>query len=314
MDTTGSDVERHYGRGQILQSIMRALRDMQKDMSTLSPVDLARGDEFHTRGRAATIDLARRAALTPGLKVLDSGGGLGGSARYLVSEHGCQVTGIDVTKAYVEAASALAELVGMTHLVAFHQASALDRPFPDGSFAGVWTEHVQMNIADKRAFYGQIARGLTPRGRLLFHDVFQGPGGALHSPVPWAEDASISVLEPPETVRNILAGLGFSVLDWEDKRQMSREWFVTRLAALDASGPSPLGSHLLMGETARHKLENNVRHLSERRSVVVQGVVEKASGRHGPAMMPSDRGLGPHHTRHRTEASRGSGPAGERAR
>jgi len=51
---------------------------------------------------------------------------------------------------------------------------------------------VQMNIADKRAFYGQIARVLGPRGRLLFHDVFQGPGGALHYPVPWAEDASIS--------------------------------------------------------------------------------------------------------------------------
>jgi hypothetical protein len=31
-----------------------------------------------------------------------------------------------------------------------------------------------------------------------------------------------------------------------------------------------------MGETARDKLENNVRNLSERRSVVVQGVVEKA--------------------------------------
>jgi hypothetical protein len=41
---------------------------------------------------------------------------------------------------------------------------------------------VQMNIADKRTFYGQIARGLTPRGRLLFHEVFQGPGGALHYP------------------------------------------------------------------------------------------------------------------------------------
>lgn len=276
MDTTCSDVERHYGRGQILQSIMRALREMQKDISTLSPVDLALVDAFHTRGRAATIDLARRAALTPGLKVLDIGCGLGGSARYLVSEHGCQVTGIDLTKEYVDAASAIAELVGMKNLVAFHQASALDLPFPDGSFDVVWTEHVQMNIADKRAFYGQIARVLTPRGRLLFHDVFQGPGGALHYPVPWAEDASISFLETPETVRNILEGLGFSVLDWEDKSQMSREWFVTRIAALDASGPSPLGSHLLMGETARHKLENNVRNLSERRSVVVQGVVEKA--------------------------------------
>jgi hypothetical protein len=59
VDTTCSDVERHYGRGQILQSIMRALRDMQKDISTLSPVDLALVDEFHTRGRAATIAVPR---------------------------------------------------------------------------------------------------------------------------------------------------------------------------------------------------------------------------------------------------------------
>lgn len=275
MDIDCNDVERHYGRGQIFESIMRALRDMRKDVSKLSPADLALVDEFHTRGRAATIELARRAALTPGLKVLDVGCGLGGSARYLASEHGCRVTGIDLTKEYVDAANALAELVGMKDIVTFHQASALELPFPDGSFDAVWTQHVQMNIADKRAFYGQIARVLGPRGRLLFHDVFQGPGGALHYPVPWAEDASISFLETPETVRKILEGLGFSVLDWDDKSQMSREWFVTRLAALDVSGPPPLGSHLLMGVTARVKLENNVRNLSEQRSVVVQGVVEK---------------------------------------
>jgi hypothetical protein len=108
------------------------------------------------------------------------------------------------------------------------------------------------------------------------HDVFQGPGGALHYPVPWAEDASISFLETPERVRNILEGLGFSVPDWDDKSQMSREWFVTRIAALDASGPPPLGSHLLMGATSRLKLENNARNLSEQRSVVVQGVLQKA--------------------------------------
>jgi ubiquinone/menaquinone biosynthesis C-methylase UbiE len=249
---------------------------MRQDVSTLAPADLALVDEFHTRGRAATIELAGRAALTPGLKVLDVGCGLGGSARYLASEHGCRVTGIDLTKEYVDAATAPAALVGMQDLVTFHQASALDLPFPDGSFGAVWTQHVQMNIADKRAFYGQIARVLAPRGHLLFHDVFQGPGGTLHYPVPWAEDASISWLETPETVRQILESLGFSVLEWEDTSQLSREWFATRLAAFDVSGPPPLGSHLLMGATARVKLENNARNLSGQRSVVVQGVPEKA--------------------------------------
>ena len=249
---------------------------MRQDVSTLAPADLALVDEFHTRGRAATIELAGRAALTPGLKVLDVGCGLGGSARYLASEHGCRVTGIDLTKEYVDAATSLAALVGMQDLVTFHQASALDLPFPDGSFDAVWTQHVQMNIADKRAFCGQIARVLAPRGHLLFHDVFQGPGGTLHYPVPWAEDASISCLENPATVRQILESLGFSVLEWDDMSQLSREWFGTRLAALDISGPPPWGSHLLMGVTARVKLENNARNLSEQRSVVVQGVLENA--------------------------------------
>jgi hypothetical protein len=180
------------------------------------------------------------------------------------------------TKEYVDAAHALAALVGMQDLVTFHQASALALLFADGSSDAVWTQHVQMNIADKRAFYGQIARVLAPRDRLLFHDVFQGPGGALHYPVPWAEDPSISCLETPQTVRQILEGLGFSVLEWDDRSQVSRESFLTHLAALDASGPPPLGSHLLMGGTTRLKLENNARNLGEQRSVVVQGVLEKA--------------------------------------
>ena len=276
MDIAGNHVERHYGRGDILESIMRALRDMRKDVSKLAPADLALVDEFHTRGRTATIELAKRAALTPGLKVLDVGCGLGGSARYLASEHGCRVTGIDLTKEYVDAANALAELVKMKDVVTFHQASALDLPFTDGSFDAVWTEHVQMNIADKRAFYGHIARVLTPHGRLLFHDVFQGPGGALHYPVPWAEDPSISFLETPETVRKILEALGFTVREWDDRSEVSREAFLARIAALDASGPEPLGSHLLMGRTTRLKLENNARNLGEQRSVVVQGLLEKA--------------------------------------
>ena len=121
--------------------------------------------------------------MTPGLKVLDVGSGLGGSARYLAGEHGCRVTGIDLTKEYVDVANALAELVGMKNLVTFRQASALDLPFADGSFDVVWTQHVQMNIADKRAFYSQIARVLAPRGRLLFHDIFQGPG--VFSTIPY---------------------------------------------------------------------------------------------------------------------------------
>ncbi len=276
MGSAQNSVENHYGRGDILNSILRALREMGKDVTKLAPADLAPVDEFHIRGREATVELANRAALKPGLRVLDVGSGLGGSVRYLASEHHVQATGIDLTKEYVDVACTLADLVGLKDSVAFQQSSALNIPFEDGSFDVVWTEHVQMNIADKRAFYAEIARVLAPHGRLVFHDIFQGNGGPLHFPVPWAEEQTISFLATPEAVRHIIEALGFRIVDWEDKSQQSLEWFVAVVEKLQLSGPLPLGLHLLMGNTAKAKFENNIRNLQEGRFVVFQAVAEKA--------------------------------------
>jgi ubiquinone/menaquinone biosynthesis C-methylase UbiE len=276
MGNARNSVENHYGRGEILDSILCALREMGKDINKLAPTDLAPVDEFHIRGREATVELANRAALKPGLRVLDVGSGLGGSVRYLASEHQVRATGIDLTKEYVDVACALADLVGLRDSVAFHQSSALDMPFNDGYFDVVWTEHAQMNIADKWGFYAEIARVLVPGGRLVFHDIFQGNGGPLHFPVPWAEEHSISFLATPEAVLKILESLGFRILDWEDKSQQSLDWFVSVVEKLKLSGPMPLGLHLLMGNNAKAKFENNIRNLQEGRFVVFQAVAEKA--------------------------------------
>jgi len=275
MTSVLAHIEQHYGRGRILDSILDALRATGKDLARLAPADLAPVDEFHIRGREATIELARRASLTSDLRVLDVGCGLGGSARHLAAEHQCHVTGIDLTPEYVDVADALADLVGLKDRVAFRQASALEMPFDDGSFDVVWTEHVQMNIADKRAFYSEIARVTRPKGLLLFHDIFLGDGGSLHYPVPWAEDASISCLATPGEVRQTLDDLGFVIHDWVDKSEASLDWFMKAIGRLKASGPQPLGLHLLMGNTAKTKFENNIRNLRERRIVVFQALAEK---------------------------------------
>jgi ubiquinone/menaquinone biosynthesis C-methylase UbiE len=272
-------VERHYGRGGILDAILAGLRGLGKDLAHLQPVDLAPVDEFHIRGREATVELADRAGVGPGLRVLDVGSGLGGSLRYLAAERGCSGTGIDLTQEYVEAASSLAELVKLGDAVDFRQGSALEVPFADGSFELVWTEHAQMNIADKRAFYGELARVLVPRGRLVFHDIFQGEGGPVHVPVPWADERSISFLAKPAAVREILEQARLRVVDWEDKTRQSLDWFLAVMDRLEQSGPPSLGFHLLMGSTARVKLENMIRNLQEERIAVVQAVAEKAWGR-----------------------------------
>jgi ubiquinone/menaquinone biosynthesis C-methylase UbiE len=268
-------VETHYERDNLVASILDALRATGKDPARLTPADLAPVDAFHIRGREATVELAARAALAPGLRILDVGCGLGGSARYLATQYGCRVIGIDLTRAYTDAATELAALVGLGDRVEFRQCSALELPFADNAFDIVWTEHVQMNIGDKRAFYRELARVLAPGGRLVFHDVFKGAAGEPHYPVPWAEEASISFLASAQDVRGILEELGLRIEDWEDTSARSLQWFLAVADKAKRAGPSPLGMHLVMGSTTKAKFANLVRNLQEQRVAVAQGVARK---------------------------------------
>lgn len=279
MSHNDATIQRHYGGEEIVSSILAALRASGKDLERLRPADLAPVDEFHVRGREATTELAARAALSPGMRVIDVGCGLGGSARHLAIEHGCHVVGVDLTAEYVEAACELTRLVGLASEVEFRQASALALPFPDASFDVAWTEHVQMNIADKPAFYGELARVLAPGGRLVFHDVFAGPLGAPHYPVPWASGPEISHLATTDEVRKILEDLGLRITDWEDRSERTREWFARTIEKLRATGARPpLGLHILMGPDTPIKFQNLLGNLSEARITVVQAVIERPAG------------------------------------
>ncbi|HEY0857305.1 MAG TPA: methyltransferase domain-containing protein [Albitalea sp.] len=271
--TTIEKVESHYARdADIPLRIAAALREAGKDPAFLAPADLAPVDEFHIRGRDATLELARRVAPRRGERVLDLGCGLGGSARFLAAEHGCAVTGIDLTHAYVAAARELTRWVGLDGGVAFEAADALSLPFDDASFDIVWSEHVQMNIGDKDRLYAEISRVLAPGGRLAFHDFLRGTGEP-DFPVPWADDASISFLVEPQALREALARAGLRLAEWDDRTSLSADWLADRLSQ---PGPPPLGVHLLMGATARTKFDNVLRGLRDGRLRVVQAVALKA--------------------------------------
>lgn len=275
MNEATNRVIANYESGHILTAILTALLATGRDLNNLVAADLAPVDEFHIRGRESTTELAHLAKLERGQRLLDVGCGLGGSVRYLCEEFGIIATGVDLTGEYIDTAVALTDLVGMQNQVSFWQASALELPFEDEVFDVVWTEHVQMNVVDKLAFYGELNRVLRPGGKLVFHDIFQGEGGDVHFPVPWAPGPEISHLVTPESAKETIFQAGFEILQWEDKTAYSNEWFLTMLAKIKDSGPPPLGLHLLLGDEAKSKLGNVQRNLAENRIAVVQAVCVK---------------------------------------
>jgi ubiquinone/menaquinone biosynthesis C-methylase UbiE len=268
-------VEEYYGVGGIMQKIEAGLQQAGKDANSITVDDLALVDEFHTRGRESTLEVAALANLRASDRVLDVGCGLGGTARYLAEQFKCNVAGIDLTQEYISIGKKLTELVGLSERVELRQGSALEIPHADERFDIVWTEHVQMNIADKHRFYSEIARVLKPGGRLLFHDIFRGPGDPPLYPTPWAEAASMSTLATEAEASSIIEQAGLVIDQWRVTVEESIEWFKKMSAQIKADGAPSLSTRLLMGVNAKTKLQNYFRNLSENRVSVALGMAHK---------------------------------------
>ena len=249
-------VARHYAHGSLEQAILEALAAAGKDVNRLSPADLAPVDEFHVGGRPATIAFAGQLGVRSGMRLLDVGCGLGGAARYFAHEHGCHVTGIDLSDEYVAVANALAARVGLADRVSCQQGSALALPFAPGSFDAAYLLHVGMNIENKSGLFAEIRRVLAPSGTLGIYDVMRLGAGDLSYPAPWASSPEASFVADAATYRRLLEAAGFDVLKERNRRDFALEIF-RQMRERGASGrPAPLGLHIVMGDNAAQKVAN----------------------------------------------------------
>lgn len=265
---------RHYDGGQDLIARARdLLRAAGKDLDRLTIDDLVGLDEFHVRGREATLSLATRLALKGGERVLDVGSGIGGPARRLATLAAVDVVGIDLTPAFVDLANAFSRMTGLAARVRFETADALALPFPAASFDVVWTQHVQMNIADKARLCAEMFRVLRPGGRLALYDILQGPGGDVVYPTPWASDPAMSHLVTPASYRATLERAGFVVEAWDDVTEAAAAWAARRYAA--PVPPDAATVAKLLGARNVAGAANIPRNLAERRIALVEAIARR---------------------------------------
>ena len=261
-------IEPAYGTGHARSDIERALAAAGKDLHAMQPSELALLEDFHSLGRLATAALIDLAQVGAGDRVLDAGTGIGGTARLIAAERGARVTAVDLTSEYCDIATWLNDAVGLGDMIEVRTADVTELPFDDASFDVVVSQHVQMNVADKRRLYAEARRVLTPGGRLALWDVTAGSGGPLHFPVPWATSPEQSHLVTPERLAELLREAGFATTHWNELTDTAP----TAMRSFLAGDAPPLGLHVFVPDF-QAKAANLVRNLAEHRTRLIQAVL-----------------------------------------
>ena len=270
-------VASHYTHGSLLGSIRAGVEKLGKTTDTVTVEDLGPVDEFHIGGRIATKDLLDQLDIHADDHVLDVGCGLGGASRFSAKTYNCRVTGIDLTREYVDTGNELCLWVGLDGIIKLEQGDATATPYTDGSFDKAYMMHVGMNIADKQALVAELSRVLKPGGRIGVYDVMKTNDEDLQFPVPWASTADGNAVAPPSEYRQAIKSAGLRIVAERDRRTFATEFFAQLKAKMAGqSGPPPIGLHVVMGPTAAEKVKNMVENIAKGRVSPVEFIAEKA--------------------------------------
>jgi ubiquinone/menaquinone biosynthesis C-methylase UbiE len=219
VDSVVDFYDRHpINEAQVLESA-RTLR--LRAGGPLEPKDLWAWDQDHYGGLGAVETLAQRAAITPGMAVLDICAGLGGPARFLAHRYGVRVTGVDLTHSRCTASARLTALVRLSPLVRLLRADAQILPFRARVFDAAVSQEGLLHVPDKAAVVRECARVLKPGARLAFSDWVARPRLEENERRRLDEWMAAVTLQRIEGYRKLLARAGFTLVEAED---LSAEW------------------------------------------------------------------------------------------
>jgi phosphoethanolamine N-methyltransferase len=148
----------------------------QYQAEAIAKYEAVYGQHFISPGGA---DSARaciaRLGLKPGMRVLDVGCGLGGSAFLMAREHGVSVHGIDVSANMLASARERLRVQRLATQVTFEQGDVLALPATP-CYDVIYSRDVFLHIHDKPRLMALLRGLLFPGGLLFFTDYGRGEG------------------------------------------------------------------------------------------------------------------------------------------
>lgn len=153
-------------------------------------------------------------------RVVDAGCGVGGTGIYLAKNHGCAVSGVNISREQLELAEKKASDAGLDDQVSFAYADCSQHlPFADDSVDVVVNIESAGHYSDRSRFLQEVRRILKPGGRIVAMDwmVCDGlqPGRHEKYIEPLCGAWNIHSLESRSTYAERLRDAGLTVIEMD---------------------------------------------------------------------------------------------------
>ncbi|MFO8054479.1 MAG: methyltransferase domain-containing protein [Bacteroidales bacterium] len=148
-------------------------------------------------------------------KIIDLGGGFGGSARYLANKFNCHVTVVNISEVENEYGRAKNEEQGLDHLVKIVDGSFEEVPFEDETFDLVWSQDAFLHSDDREKTVAEAARVLKNGGDMIFTDPMQTNNCDTKVLEPVYERIQLASLGSPEFYKEKAKAYGLSFRNFQ---------------------------------------------------------------------------------------------------
>ncbi len=174
-------------------------------------------EDIYTASRRAVDRIASNAGkIDEHTKVIDFGGGFGGSARHLAKKFGCHVAIINLSETENERGRKMNNEQGLSNLIEIIDGSYDDVPLESESFDVVWSEDAILHSNNKTKVIQEAHRLLKPGGDFVFSDPMQTDNCDKKVLKPIYERIKLSELGSPHFYKEECKNAGFKEIRFEE--------------------------------------------------------------------------------------------------
>lgn len=190
-----------------------------------------------TGGFESTKIIIPTLELKPGMKVLDIGSGIGGSAFYMAQNFNVQVHGLDLSHNMLSIAHERLQELKLESLVSFEYGDILEVN-TEAAYDIAYSRDAFLHIENKALLFEVIERALKPNGLLFFTDYCWGEGQHSEEFLTYVTQRGYD-LHTPKDYGKLIEAAGFQNVQAMDKTALFGDYLRMELENLPNDGSIP---------------------------------------------------------------------------